>query len=287
MLRITLALLLTGAASAADEKYSIVVPSAKKGAKISGEMTEVSKNLIAVNIMGMDNKQDEASERKESYVQEILAVKDGVRKGTKISRTYGDAEKTVKGETTKRVYSGKTVMIEKKGEKYEFNIDGKAITEAEAPELHKEFNKAKDEPNPQDLMPAGALKVGEGWKVPAEKSEKMFKTLGDGKMGVDAKKSTISGKLLKAYKKGDAQFGVIELTITVLVTELDLGTGLSKATGTISVTGTLDGCIDGSVDEGVSDKKTMIDLAADLPNNGTFKMTGTATEIEKTKPVKN
>ena len=38
--------------------------------------------------------------------------------------------------------------------------------------------------------------------------------------------------------------------------------------------------------EGDSTKKMIIDIATDLPNNGSFKMTGTATEIEKSKPIK-
>ena len=38
--------------------------------------------------------------------------------------------------------------------------------------------------------------------------------------------------------------------------------------------------------EGDSTKKMIIDIATDLPNNGSFKMTGTATEIEKGKRVK-
>jgi len=290
MLRILLtasfAIGLIGVASAADEKYSIIIPKDKKGDKTANDKTEESKNLIAVNFMGMDNKQDEVGGRKESYTEEILAVKAGERKAIKLTRTYTTAEKTAKGETAKRVYAGKTVLIEKKGEKYEFSIDGKPLAEADAPELYKSYNKDKDEPDAQDLMPAEAIKVGDGWKVPADKSEKMFKTLGDEKMKVDPKKSTIAGKLVKAYKKDGAQYGVFELTITVAVAELDLGSGLAKATGTITVTGTMDGCIDGTVNAGVSVKKTTIDIAADLPNNGSFKMTGTATETDKAMAIK-
>ena len=271
---------------AADEKYSIIIPKDKKGAKSSSDITEESKNIITVTVMGQDNKQDDVGGRKESYVEEILEAKEGKRKATKLTRTYGAAEKTAKGETAKRAYAGKTVLIEKKGEKYEFSIDGEDLSEKDAPELHKSFNKAKDEPDAQDLMPAGPIGVGEGWKVAADKSEKMFKTLGDAKMKVDAKKSTVEGKLTKAYKKDGAQYGVFELTITVVVTELDLGSGLTKATGTIVVTGTLDGCIDGTLNVGESTKKTTIDIAADLPNNASFKMSGTATETDKTSPVK-
>ncbi len=271
---------------AADETYSIIVPKDKKGAKSTSDLAEESKNIITVTVMGQDNKQDDVGGRKESYVEEILETKEGQRKGTKLTRAYGAAEKTTKGETAKRTYAGKTVLIEKKGDKYEFSIDDKPLSEADAPELHKSFNKAKDEPDAQDLMPADPIKVGGSWKVPAEKSEKMFKTLGDEKMKVDAKKSTIEGKLTKAYKKDGAQYGVFELTITVVVSELDLGSGLTKATGTIVVTGTLDGCIDGTLNVGESTKKTTIDIAADLPNNASFKMSGTSTETDKTSPVK-
>jgi len=275
-----------GLRAADDEKYSIVIPKDKKGSKTSSDLTEDSKNLITVNVMGQENKQDQVGGRKESYVEEILEVKEGQRKATKLTRTYSTAEKSAKGETSKRAYAGKTVLIEQRGDKYVFSMGGKPLSDADAPELNKSFNKSKEEPDAQELMPAEPLKVGESWKVPADKSEKMFKTLGDEKMKVDAKKSTIEGKLLKAYKKDGAQFGVLELTITVVVSELDLGSGLTKATGSIVVKGTLDGCIDGTIGAGTSTKKTTIDISADLPNNGSFKMTGNATEIDKSSPVK-
>ena len=281
------AALLAGPLSAADETYTLKLYKSKKGDKTENEKTEASKNSIAIGVMGMNNKQEVEGGKKDLYSEEILEKKDGDRKATKLTRTYSSAEKSEKGETTKLAYAGETVLIEKKGDKYEFSVKGKALKEDEAPDLFKSFNK-DDEPQSEDFMPAGPVKVGETWKVAADKTEKMFKSLGDDKMKVDAKKSTVSGKLLKAFKKDDAQFATLELTIEVFVTEIDLGGEFAKTKpgSKMTIKATVDTCIDGSVqfEDGKIDVK--VDLSADLPNGGTFGITGTSTGFENTRAAK-
>ena len=274
-------------ALAADETYTLKLYKSKKGDKTENEKTEESKNSIAINVMGTNNKQEVDSGKKEIYTEEILEKKEGDKKATKLTRTYSAAEKTEKGETAKFLYAGETVLIEKKGDKYEFSVKGKALKQDEAPDLYKSFNK-DDEPQSEDFMPAGPVKVGETWKVAADKTEKMFKSLGDDKMKVDVKKSTVSGKLLKAYKKDDAQFGTLELTIEVFVTEIDLGGDFAKtkAGSKMTIKATVDTCIDGSVqfEDGKMDVK--VEIGAELPNGGSFGITGTSTGVEKTRAAK-
>ena len=284
---ITAGLLIGSSASAADESYTLKLYKSKKGDKTENEKTEDSKNDIAISVMGTNNKQEIAGGKKEIYTEEILEKKDGDRKATKLTRTYTAAEKTEKGETTKSVYAGETVLIEKKGDKYEFSVKGKALKEDEAPELFKSFNK-DDEPQSEDFLPKDAVKVGDTWKVAADKTEKMFKALGEEKMKLDAKKSTVTGKLLKVYKKDGAQFGTLEMTIEVIVTEIDLGGEFAKtkAGSKLTIKATIDTCIDGSVnfEDGKMDVK--VELGAELPNGGTFAITGTSTGIEKTRAAK-
>ncbi len=277
-------LLAAAPASAADETYTLKLYKYKKGDKHDIEKTEESKNNIIIDIMGMNMKQEVTSGKKEVYTEEILEKKDGDKKATKLTRTYKTAEKTEKEETTKAVYAGETVLIEKKGDKYEFSIKGKELKEDEAPELFKSFNKKDDEPENEDFLPAAAVKVGESWKVPADKTDKMFKSLGDDKMKLDTKKSTVSGKLLKAYKKDGAQFGVIELTITVFVTEIDLGGQFAKTKegSKMVIKGSIDTCIDGTIDFEDGKLDVTVDLTAELPNNGSFSITGTSKGVDKT-----
>jgi hypothetical protein len=275
-------------AFAADDAYTIKLYKAKKGDKTENEKTEDGKNNISITVMGMNMKQEVASGKKEIYTEEILEKKDGDRKATKLARTYASAEKSEKDETTKFAYAGETVLIEKKGDKYEFSVKGKALKEDEAPDLYKSFNKAEDEPQSEDFLSKDPVKVGETWKLPADKSEKIFKTLGDEKMKLDAKKSNISGKLLKAYKKEGAQFGTLEITIEVFVTEIDLGGEFAKtkAGSKMTIKATIDTCIDGTVNFEDGKMEVNVDLTADLPNDGSFSITGKSSGIEKTRAAK-
>jgi len=275
-------------AFAVDDAYTLKLYKSKKGDKTENEKTEESKNSIVISVMGMNNKQAVESGKKEVFTEEILEKKDGDKKAAKLTRTYTTAEKTEKGETNKAAYAGETVLIEKKGDKYEFSVKGKALKEDEAPDLYKSFNKSEDEPQNEDFLPKDAVKVGDSWKVAADKTEKMFKALGDDKMKVDVKKSAVSGKLLKAYMKDGAQFGTLELTIDVFVTEIDLGGqfAATKAGSKMSIKAIIDTCIDGSVNFEDGKLEVKIDLTAELPNGGSFGITGTSTGIEKTRAAK-
>ena len=285
---LAIALLAGPPAFAADDAYTLKLYKGKKGDKTENEKTEDSKNNVVINVAGMEMKLDISNGKKEIYTEEILEKKDGDKKATKLTRAYTTAEKTEKGETTKSAYAGETVLIEKKGDKYEFSIKGKALKEDEAPDLFKSFNKKEDEPDNEDFLPTGAVKVGETWKVAAEKTEKMFKTLGDEKMKFDTKKSTIGGKLLKVYRKDGAQFGTLEITFTILVTEIDLeGTAAKAKEGSkMILKGTIDTCIDGTVQFEDGKMEVTIEITAELPNDGSLTISGTTTGIEKTRAVK-
>lgn len=273
---------------AAEETYLLKVYQSKKGDKSDVEKTNQGTNKIIVNVNGTNNNQEVQTGDKEIYTEEILEKKEGDRNATKLTRKYTIAEKTEKGKTIKTVYSGETVLIEKKGKEFEFSIDGKKLTKDEAPELFKKFNKSDDEPTDQEMLPAEAVKVGGTWKVPVEKSEKMFKTLGVDEMKIDVKKSSISGKLLKAYKKDGAQFGVLELTISVFILEIDLGGQFAptKAGSKIVITGTIDTCIDGTINREEAKKVVSIAMTAELPNGGSVTIDGESKGVDKKNATK-
>ena len=269
-------------AGAADETYTIKLYQGKKGDTSTTEKSEGAKVTVFVDTADTNEKHDATTDSRESYTEEILEKRAGDSRVTKLLRKYTVAEKTAKGETTRAVYAGKAVLIEEKGGAYQFSIDGKALDERDAPELYKSFKK-NNRPNSRDFMPQNAVKVGENWKVPAAESAKMFKTLGDDKMKVDAEKSTIEGTLLKAYKRNGAQFGVIELTVTVIVTEVELDGQSFKTTAgsTVVLKGTLDTCIDGTVEFEDAKGETIIDITAELPDSGSITLQSTITNAVK------
>ncbi|VTR94196.1 unnamed protein product [Gemmata massiliana] len=267
---------------AADETYTIKRYQSKKGDKSTTEKSEGTKLVLFIDTADMNDKDDATIDSRETYTEEILEKKVGDSRAIKLLRKYTVAEKTAKGETTKAVYAGKTVLIEDKGGAYQFSVDGKVLDECDAPELYKSFKK-NNRPNPREFMPREAVRVGAEWKVPAADSVKMFKSLTDDRMKIDAEKSTIEGKLVKTYTRDGAQFGVIELTLTVAVTEIDLNGQSFKTTADSKVVlkGTLDTCIDGTVDFEESKAETTIDITAELPDSGSLTLQSTITNVVK------
>jgi hypothetical protein len=282
-------LLATVPALAADDAYTLKLYKSKKGDKAEHAKTENSKLTILIDVGGMTKKEEKTEGKKEAYTEVILEKKPGDKRSTKLTRTYSVAEKTVGDETTKAPYTGETVLIEKKDGKYDLSIRGKELKKSDAPELYKQFNEKKDnDPTNEDFLPEQPIKVGGSWKVPTAKSEKMFKTLGEDNLKVDTKKSTITGKLLKVYKKDGVQFGVFEITITVLVTEIDLGGQFAKTTdgSKFVMKAIVDTCIDGTVDFEESKMEMTIDVTAEIPNVGSLTLRGTTTGTSKVRGVK-
>src|SRR5262249_8893208 len=110
--------LLSAPAFAADDTYTIKLYKSKTGDKTEYEKVDTGKTTTTTTANGETKKEEQTEGLKEVFTEEILEKKEGDRRGTKLTRTYAVAEKTENGETKKAVYSGETVQIEKKGDKY-------------------------------------------------------------------------------------------------------------------------------------------------------------------------
>ncbi len=168
---------------------------------------------------------------------------------TKLKRTYKKAQRTLDADRRTLPFQGETVLIEKKDGAFTFQIEGGEAVEGEdAKELNEEFNKGGAGKLFELFMPRKAVKVNEPWTFDVGMLVKDFTK--DGKIEIDAAKSTGAGKLLKAYRKNDKQCGVIELTITLPITHLihdDNKTPTKEAMLVIRLE--KDGTIDGSLAE--------------------------------------
>jgi hypothetical protein len=212
--------LLAGPVRAGDQQtYTIKL---KKGGK--GTVTRVDKSASGTGQLKVtDNDgnvlqdKDEKKGTHYTYTQTILEKPEG-KKATRLKRQYEKATVIEDGEKRTLPYEGKTVLIEKKGEKYVFRIEGgEELTGDDAKRLDKEFNKKddiSDEELEKGMLPGKAVRLNEEWKIPAALLAKGFG--GEG-LEVDLDKSTATGKLIKAYKKGDRQFGVLVYVIKLEV----------------------------------------------------------------------
>ena len=116
-----------------------------------------------------------ATPTKPIFQEEIVTRPAKAEKTTKLVRKYDVAEVSKGGKRTVFPYQGKTVTIEKKGDKYTFTVGGKELTGDDVEELQSEFNKHEDIPlEDRDLLPVKPVKVGETWAVSTEKVMKAF-----------------------------------------------------------------------------------------------------------------
>jgi len=164
---------------------------------------------------------------------------------TRARRQYEKAEETKKGQVKRFGFHDKPVLIEKKGDKWEFRYEGGAELPLEdSIVVYRDFDDtspAKKDPV-QEMLPKNPVKVGETWSLNAEAVAKLLPITSI--CTLDAAKATGTGKLLRVYKQGERQCGVMEFTLTFPVTRVfaDMVNEGSR----ISVKITVDGCIDGT-----------------------------------------
>ena len=240
--------------AAQDGPVTIKLKKGVPGTVTKETKTEKAENKIGISIMGMNQDKVEGGSSKFVYTDEVIEKAAGSKKPTKLKRTYETAELKAKDADGDIGLTGKTVLIEKKGDTYEFTVGDKPVSGKAAEMLGKEFNR-KSETDETAFLPKNPVKVGDSWKpdLPA-----MAKELGSDGMTVDVAKSTATASLKKVYKKGDATFGVIDVELDLVVTKVG-GGGMEiplNAGSKLTIKVELDGCIDGTLSTGQS-KMTM------------------------------
>lgn len=143
---------------------------------------------------------DDVSIDKEKYdcVEAVIAIENF--KPSKLTRAYRYAQKAVKnGEYRDLSYSGKTVLIEKKGDLYTFSIDGRQLRPLEAAALLEEFKpEKKNNADEEKFLPTTAVRIGEKWTIAID--------------DVDGLTVRGTGELKKAYRDSSGrQCGILEI----------------------------------------------------------------------------
>jgi hypothetical protein len=265
--------LVLGLAPVADT-HTIKIKKSAQGDVTKVEDSEESTNtVVATDAAGtklVDTK--EKTSKTVIYQETILEKKEGAERATSLKRAYDKARNVPKdGKEETRVYEGKTVLIDKKGDKYQFMIEGgKEITGKEAEDLDKSFNKKgpSDEEIEKYVLPGKAVKVGESWKIEADKMLKeLMKDEKETIMAFDGAKTEGSGKLLEVYEKNGHKFGKMTFTISGTLKEFSAG-GMKfkvKDGSKMDMDVHFDVCIDDAEGSGVMKMETKITLNADLP----------------------
>jgi hypothetical protein len=230
-----------------------------------GETAEVEKTeTVTLAKKTTDAKGKESNENftltTTTAFKETILERDGNKPPTKLEREYTKAQVKVGGMGDDLPYSGKTVVIEKKGDKYTFTIKGGAELKGPAAQsLDQEFNnKSADSADLEKLLlPKGAVKPNDEWKLDMAA---ILKGMKDESMDADVAKATGTGKLVKVYQKDGKPFGEMRFTMTVPLKSA--GKGDEKVTfkegGKTTFDVSMDACIDGTLNTGQSKAKMQL-----------------------------
>jgi hypothetical protein len=233
-----------------------------EGDVIQVEKTEGGTLVTKINLQGMATEDSRKVGEMSSFKETIVKV-DGKKKPLKIEREYARAEKIEGGNATKLPYDGKTVVIEQIDGNYTFKIKGgEELTGADAASLNSEFNKQHNDSIDRLLMPKNAVKVGDEWKIDMKEVARQFG--GGNEVELDGEKATGSGKLLKVYTKDGKQFGEIQIKLEMPIKSIGQAPASFEAGqgSKMTLTGTLDACIDGTSHAGTMKAKVKVNLSA-------------------------
>jgi hypothetical protein len=213
--------LVAAAAPLRDDGYTIKIKKSGQGDVTKQHIEETDKS--SSRLEGSDGKALKETKVEATVTQEyketILEKVKG-KKPTKLRREYTKAVIKSGDKETPLPYQGKTVVIEKKEDgKYHFTIEGdKELTGKDAELLDRSFNKggnSDEDAMEKIILPKKPVKEGDTWTIDAADIAKAFEKEAVQSVSVDKEKATGKGKLLRAYKEGDRQYGDLEIQLDV------------------------------------------------------------------------
>ncbi len=257
----TLVLVFGLAAAAQAQTYKIQLKEYPDvGKKITQTGTETSKESVKVTVMGMVVKDESKTKVKNiTYTEETVTKGDGRPKAFK--KTFTKATVTADGKTEKLPYEDRTILFEKKGEGYTAKAEGEPALDAKVlAELQDSVNTS--EQLSRVFTPGKEVAVGDTWKIDIERVAAAFAK----SLPLDKEKSTAQGKLVKAYKKGNHQFGVLEYDLKLAVKKL--GPLDLKTPAPFQMKLTVDTAIDGSSTAGTLTTTGNLKAVTEVTQNG-------------------
>lgn len=265
------AVLATAVPTMAQQKFDIVLKKPAKGENLQVEKSDAEDTKVHL-VDANGQVQNDLSQGKKvtnfTYRQTILVQGENDRPPTKLQRHYTKAEVVSANMNTTLPYQGKTVLIEKKEDKYRFDIEGGAeLTGKDAAELDREFNKKN--PGGPDfekmMLPGRPVAVGDSWNVDTAPLIADLKRSGD--IVPDADKFKVTVKLTRAYKKDGRQFGVLHLDMVMPIKAIgDKGkVNAVKPGALMRMIADLDVCIDGSSSIGTLKGQINADMTLPIP----------------------
>src|SRR5262245_57746386 len=196
------ALVLVASVSRADEAYILKVARDEKGGeKYHITMTEKGNNNVVLTDAGgaVLSKQKESTDKTTVLEKTIVAIKPGKSHPDKAVFKFEKVNHVIDGAATDFGLTGRTVMAEMKGNKYECRIDGggelteQALSYVRNDLLHEGGEEHDFE---QLILSSKPVRVGETWTCKVDEIARDIEK-GMGGMKLEVAKAKGTGKLLK------------------------------------------------------------------------------------------
>jgi hypothetical protein len=255
--------ILMGLSGTAQEAVPIKIAHPRVGERAKVTIDEKMTTKSVFTVQGMPQGKDEVGTKSLIYVDEIIENPRNTKRADKLKRTYEKAVVGKDGNTKKLSVEGKTVLIERSGERYTFTIDGRPVGPDALKLLQDEFDKPEEKDLRETMFPAGPVKPGETWKI---NPDELLKALGEKGQSFDKGQLVATGKLVKTYQKDGKQFGVIEFNVSVPITSLGEKNPVKVTEGKMILKLLGDGCIDGSLASGKSTSKLTFAFSGSVMN---------------------
>ena len=270
-------LALAASLAAGQDAVEIKLTPLKPGDRVKVTVDDRVKSTTAVDVKGKTQTKEDEEIRTAVYVNEIITPgPDADSRPLKARRTYEKYAARKEGRDEPGPPLGKAILIEKKGDRYEFTLGGKPLDGPFAKVLAKEFNKPEG-PKTSDLLPAKAVKPGESWKIDAARF--VGGLAESDKIPLDPKKAAMTAKIVKTYKKNNKLHGIMEFTLDSPFKEVTEDGVTIKAGSTLAVKFTVDACIDGT--DASADTRDVFSFALSVESNGVpFTLTSKGTTVK-------
>jgi hypothetical protein len=253
----------------AQEKYTLKLKEVGPGNSYVFKGSESTKSVTKIDD-GQGKIDSETKENKgKSFIYTVSASKSGAdeKAAMVLRRSYDKAVTTMNDEVTILPLEGKTVLIEKKGDKYLFRFEnGEPVPADQAEDLERSYNRGGGFAD-RDFLPKQPVRLNESWSV--DVALYMKGAEGNAAMIYDVPAAKFTAKLTRVYQKGKSQFGIIEFQLDLPVKAgFEVEKGYTLQEGRAVMKGTYDGCIDGSLFAGTVKSTTSFNLRALLDNGG-------------------
>lgn len=208
----------------ADDAHSIKMKVSSEGDTILVERTATQ--ATRSQILNADGKvySDDRTTIKENFLyKETILAKEAGKAVTKVRREYEKALLTRGDKTVPLSFHGKTLIIEKEGDKSHVFDGDKELADKDVLFLDEGFNRgAKDIRDFEKFfIPADPVKVDEAYRLDMPPLIQALVLTGIGaKMEVEVTKAEGTGRLVKAYTRDNRPFGRFAVQFSVPVTTM-------------------------------------------------------------------